>query len=502
MIRAKIGSNIYWYEGQLEKYFEKFRNGIVGIQHYYETPYGRKKMIYADWTASGRLYKPIEMKLVEVFGPNMANTHTESNVSGTYMTAAYEEARRIIKQHVNANEKDVLILDGFGMTGVMNKLQRLLGLRLPEAWKDKVNIPKEEKPVVFISHMEHHSNHTTWLETVADVVIIPPTKEGLIDKDFLVKQLGGKYKTRKWKIGSFTACSNVTGILTPYHELAKIMHEHGGICIVDFAASAPYVDINMHPEDPLEKLDAILFSPHKLLGGPGSSGVLIFDSKIYKNVAPDHPGGGTVKWTNPWGKHIYIDEIERKEDGGTPGILQAIRTALSIKLKEEMGVEKIQRREEELLAILLHSLKKVKGLSVLEEGKSDRLGIVSFVMEDIHYNLVIQLLNDRFGFQVRGGCSCAGTYGHYLLKIDQKLSEEIAYHVIEKEDLSKKPGWVRFSIHPTMKNEEIHLFVHAVSQIATHHKEWAKDYWYDKKRNLFVYKERFTQDTSEHFNLT
>ncbi|WP_096156263.1 MULTISPECIES: aminotransferase class V-fold PLP-dependent enzyme [Bacillus] len=501
MIRAKIGSNIYWYDGQLERYFDKFREGIVGIHHHYETPYGRKKMIYADWTASGRLYEPIEKKITYTFGPNMANTHTESNVSGTFMTEAYEEARKTIKQHVHADDGDVLILDGFGMTGVMNKLQRLLGLRIPEGWREKVDIPNDEKPVVFISHMEHHSNHTTWLETIADVIIVPPTKDGQMDTEFLIKKLKGKYKSRKWKIGAFTACSNVTGIVTPYHNLAKIMHEHGGICIVDFAASAPYVEINMHPKDPMEKLDAIVFSPHKLLGGPGSSGVLVFDSKLCKNIAPDHPGGGTVKWTNPWGKHIYVDDIERKEDGGTPGILQAIRAALSIKLKEEMGVENIRKRENELIAILLNSLKKIKGVQILEEGHKDRLGIVSFVMEEIHYNLVIQLLNDRFGFQVRGGCSCAGTYGHYLLNIDQKSSEEIAYYVLEKEDLSKKPGWVRFSIHPTMKNEEIHYFVHAIKQIATYHKEWAQDYWYDKKRNLFIFKERFHQDVATEFTL-
>ena len=196
--------------------------------------------------------------------------------------------------------------------------------------------------------MEHHSNQTSWLETIADVVIIEPNNKGLINYDHL-NHLLDLYKDRNLKIGSFSAASNVTGIETDYHLLAKIMHDHGGYCFVDFAASAPYVDINMHPKDPLEKLDAIFFSPHKFLGGPGTAGVLIFDSRLYKLRVPDHPGGGTVDWTNPWGEHKYINDIEAREDGGTPGFLQTIKTALAVKLKEEIGTDKIRERENELL---------------------------------------------------------------------------------------------------------------------------------------------------------
>ena len=225
----------------------------------------------------------------------------------------------------------------------------------------KTCIAEREKPVVFVTHMEHHSNHTSWYETSADVVVVEPGEGLLIDTDNLRKALE-KYKDRPFKIGSFTACSNVTGVRTPYHEMAKIMHEYGGVCFIDFAASAPYDEINMHPEDPMEKLDAVMFSPHKFLGGPGSSGVIVFDASMYKNTVPDNPGGGTVDWTNRWGKYKYVDDIEAREDGGTPGFLQSIRTALCFDLKDQMGIENIRKREEELLDRAFKGLDAIKGL--------------------------------------------------------------------------------------------------------------------------------------------
>ena len=267
-----------------------------------------------------------------------------------------------------------------------------------------------------------------------------------------------EYKDRPFKIGSFTACSNVTGVRTPYHELARIMHEYGGVCFIDFAASAPYEEINMHPEDPMEKLDAILFSPHKFLGGPGSSGVLVFDASMYKNEVPDNPGGGTVDWTNRWGKYKYVDDIETREDGGTPGFLQSIKTALCFDLKDQMGIENIKKREEELLEIAFKGLDEIDGLSILADNVRDRLGVISFYIENIHYNLLVQILNDKFGIQTRGGCACAGTYGHFLLEVSYEKSQEIT-DKINHGDLSEKPGWVRWSLHPTMTNEEVELMI-------------------------------------------
>jgi selenocysteine lyase/cysteine desulfurase len=292
-------------ETQLEQYFTPFRDHIIGINQVFQSPFGQKKIIYTDWTASGRLYRPIEEKLINQFGPFVANTHTETTISGTAMTMAYHQARQIIKSHVNAANTDVLITDGTGMTGVVNKFQRILGLRIPENLKEFTTIPEALKPIVFISHMEHHSNQTSWLETIADVEVIPANEQGLFCIDNL-KTLLEKYKDRVFKIASITSCSNVTGIKTPYHDVAKLMHQNNGVCFVDFACSGPYVQINMHPEDTESYLDAIFFSPHKFLGGPGTCGVLIFNQNLYKNNVPDCPGGGTVSWTNPMGRaQIY-----------------------------------------------------------------------------------------------------------------------------------------------------------------------------------------------------
>lgn len=471
---------------QLEQYFQQFRKNIIGIDQDFFSPYGKQKIIYTDWTASGRLYRPIEEKMMNEFGPFVANTHTETTVSGTAMTLAYHKARNSIKQHVNASEDDVLITDGTGMTGVVNKFQRILGLKIPENLKDFFNIPAEKKPVVFISHMEHHSNQTSWLETIADVEVIPSCEEGLFSLENL-KILLKKYKDRSFKIASITSCSNVTGIKTPYHEVAKLMHENNGLCFVDFACSGPYVEIDMHPENPESFLDAIFFSPHKFLGGPGTSGVLIFNKKLYQNLIPDNPGGGTVSWTNPWGEHKYIDNIEDREDGGTPGFLQVIKTALAIQLKEKMGIENILKRERELVDYVFSNLENIPNIKILASQHQDRLGVISFYIDDLHFNLGVKLLNDKFGIQTRGGCSCAGTYGHFLLHVDQETSHQLVDE-ITLGDLIRKPGWIRMSIHPTTTNEEIELVCQSIKALAESHKDWSKDYNYDKNSNEFSHK--------------
>lgn len=469
---------------QLEKHFDFFRRNTIGHDLVFSTPYGEKKMVYADWIASGRLYKPIEERITNFFGPYVANTHTETSESGTLMTKAYHYAHNQIKRHVNAGPNDVIITAGTGMTTVINKMLRIMGLKNCGLVHKTDCLQKTEKPVVFITHMEHHSNHTSWFESNVDVVVLQPNKELLVDLDELKAQLE-KYKDRSFKIGSFTACSNVTGIETPYHEMAKIMHQHGGVAFVDFAASAPYVDIDMHPsDDEMKKLDAIFFSPHKFLGGPGSSGVLIFDRTLYKSKTPDNPGGGTVDWTNPWGEYKYIDDIEIREDGGTPGFLQAIRTALAIELKNQMGTDLMRKREHELVKKAFAEFRKIDGVKILADNVEDRLGALSFYIENVHFNLVVKLLNDRFGIQVRGGCACAGTYGHFLLDVSYEKSKEIT-DLINHGDLSQKPGWIRASLHPTMTDEELDILIEGVNAIAKYHKEWAKDYLYNKHTNEY-----------------
>ena len=477
---------------QLEQYFQQFRKDIIGIDQEFVSPFGNQKIIYTDWTASGRLYRPIEEKLINDFGPFVANTHTETTVSGTAMTMAYHHARHIIKHHVNANENDVLINDGTGMTGVVNKFQRILGLRIPENLKEFAIIPDAIKPIVFISHMEHHSNQTSWLETIADVVVIPACSEGLLEIENL-KILLEEYKDRVFKIASITSCSNVTGIITPYHEVAKLMHQNNGVCFVDFACSGPYVEINMHPEDAESYLDAIFFSPHKFLGGPGTSGVLVFNKNLYKNNVPDCPGGGTVSWTNPWGDHKYVDNIEDREDGGTPGFLQVIKTALAIQLKEKMGISNILDREHELIDYIFSRLETSDNIKILAPNQKNRLGVISFYIEDLHFNLGVKMLNDKFGIQTRGGCSCAGTYGHHLLHVDQEMSNDLVCQ-ITSGDLFKKPGWIRMSIHPTTTSDEIKFVCDSIISLAENHSTWEKEYTYNGKNNEFVHEKALNSE--------
>lgn len=468
----------------LEKYFQEINSQVVGHDYAFDGPSGRQKMIYADWIASGRLFAPIESQLTYRFGPLLGNTHSESSLTGEAMTIAYKKAQSIIKNHVHAGPDDVIVTQGSGMTGAVAKLQRLLGMHVPDRTKPYFHPPAEERPVIFLTHMEHHSNQTSWLECEADVVVITPGNDLLVDPENLEAELI-KYKDRKNKIGAFTACSNVTGIFTPYHRLAKIMHRHGGLCFVDFAASAPYADINMHPDDPEESLDAIYFSPHKFLGGPGSTGVLIFHKKLYSNRVPDQPGGGTVLWTNPWGEHHYLEDIEQREDGGTPAFLQTIRAALAVKLKERIGTDRIRRREEELVRAAFPRLKSIPGVHILAENVTERLGVLSFYIDRVHYNYVVRVLSDHFGIQVRGGCSCAGTYGHYLLHVNKEYSHRIT-DKIDSGDFSEKPGWIRLSLHPVLSNSELDYILDAIEAIATNPAKWQKLYRYDAHTNEYV----------------
>jgi selenocysteine lyase/cysteine desulfurase len=379
------------------------------------------------------------------------------------------------------------------MTAAINKLQRMLGLRMPGTCT-RVCRTGTERPLVIVTHLEHHSNQITWEECDVDVVIIPRAEEtGLPDLAWLEQTLTAN-ESRPLLIGAFSACSNVTGIITPYHEMAALLHRSGGLCFVDFAASAPYVDIDMHPADPARRLDAITFSPHKFLGGPGSSGVLVFSNSLYKTAVPDQPGGGTVKWTTPFGTHQYVDEIELREDGGTPGFLQAIRAALAIKLKEEMGTENIRAREEELKKIFIGELSKEEKVFLLESGNNERLGIISLYATGEHYNLIVKLLNDRYGIQTRGGCSCAGSYGHILFNISQSTSIHIT-SLIDSCDLSAKPGWVRVSLHPTMTDDEARFVGKAICETIRNYPVWGADYTYHKETGEFSRNGEITSET-------
>jgi len=460
----------------MKGHFRKFREGIIGSDFELQGPDGqRHHLLYADWVASGRSYAPIENRIREEILPLVETTPTETSTTGMAMTHAYHTAQELIKDHINAGPDDLILTSESGMTGLVNKFQRMLGLKInPDI---EYNLPDEKRPVVFITHMEHHSNHTSWLETIAIVEIIEPTKDGLVNLKALDKLLR-KHKKRSLKIASITACSNVTGIMTPYYKIAQKMHKAGGYCFVDFACAAPYIDMDMHPGEKGADLDAVFFSPHKFLGGPGASGVLVFNKKLYNRKIPDNPGGGTVDWTNPWGGHKYIDDIEAREDGGTPAFLQTIKTAMCITLKEEMGVSQIMEREEHLLNILWERVTKIPNFHILASQHKERLSVISFYIDELHYNMGVKLLNDKFGIQSRGGCSCAGTYGHYLLNIDQDQSRLIT-DLIDQGNYSEKPGWMRVSLHPTMTDDEVIYIAESIQELAKNFKQWMDEYHFD-----------------------
>jgi len=471
----------------LERHFAPFRAETIGHDQVIRTPMGELPLVYADWTASGRLYRPTERTITEGLGPLVGNTHSESSATGMAMTVAYHEAHARIKRHVNAGPDDVVLTPGSGMTAAVNKLQRILGLKAPEGLRRYLQVPDAERPVVFVTHLEHHSNQTSWYETIAEVVVVPPGEDGLVDLAALDAALE-RYRDRAVKIGAFSACSNVTGVLTPYREMARAMHRAGGVALIDFAASAPYVAIDMHPTgDPEGALDAVMFSPHKFLGGPGAAGVVVFNRALYHNSVPDEAGGGTVAWTNPWGQYAFHEDIEAREDAGTPGFLQAIKAAMAIAVKDAMTVEAIEARESEIVPLAMDRLRAIPGVHVLAPEARHRLAMFSFYHETLHYNLIVRLLNDRFGVQARGGCSCAGTYGHYLLHVDPTRSKAITDR-IDQGDLSEKPGWVRLSFHPTTTTAELTYALDAVEQIATHGARWAEEYLYDPHTNEFVHR--------------
>jgi selenocysteine lyase/cysteine desulfurase len=420
--------------------------------------------LYADWTASGRLYRPIEQRLIDVAGPMMANTHTEDSVTGGFMTRALEQAHEVIRKHVNAGSDDVVLFAGNGMTGSLAKLVRMLGLWVHESHRDAILLTLEYRPLVYVTHMEHHSNHTLWLETLAEVRIIPPTVTGGVDLDWLAESLH-TVPVGQPVMASVTAASNVTGVAVPYREIARIMHRAGGRCFVDFACAAPYVDIDMHPAQD-EPLDAIFFSPHKFLGGPGASGVLVFSQALYQNRVPEQPGGGTVLWTNPWGEHRFFDDIATRESGGTPGILQGLKAAMAVQLKEEIGVGIIYRREQQLNAYFLQGLDRIPGILCLARSQAERLSVFSLVIEGVHYQQAVQLLSRDFGIEARGGCACAGTYGHHLLGIDRETSRNITGQ-LDRGELTAKPGWVRLSFHPMMTTVDLDRILSALETVAS-----------------------------------
>jgi selenocysteine lyase/cysteine desulfurase len=450
------------------------RDSIIGRDTAVETPFGVRRVTYADYTASGRCLTFIEDYIRDHVLPLYANTHTETSGTGLQTTRFREEARQVIKRSVGGNDAEhAVVFAGTGMTGAVDRLVNILGLRIPrgldEAYGLSRHIPSQQRPVVFVGPYEHHSNELPWRESIADVVEINENNDGQINLEELEARLQ-EFANRPLIVGSFSAASNVTGIISPTHAISELLHRHGALSFWDFAASAPYVGIDMgtRADGSLDYKDAVFMSPHKLIGGPGSPGVMVVRRDLLTNPVPAVPGGGTVSYVSS-DHHRYISDQEHREEGGTPAIIGSIRAGLAYKLKGQVGTDRIRDLEHAFIRRAIESWETNPSIDILGNHRAERLSIVSFVIRSegkvLHHNFVVALLNDLFGIQARGGCSCAGPYGHRLLGIDLETSSRFEDVVATGCEVIK-PGWVRLNFNYFISEREFQYLLRAVHMIA------------------------------------
>jgi selenocysteine lyase/cysteine desulfurase len=471
---------------------ERIRRGIIGEGELMDGPFGPRRVTYADYTASGRSLDFIEDFIRDAVLPRYANTHTESSGTGLATTRLREEARRTIRDAVGGTADDLVIFCGSGATAAVNKLIGILELRIPagldERYQLAARIPQAERPVVFVGPYEHHSNELPWRESLAEVAVIGEDADGHIDLADLDRQLR-RYAQRPLLIGSFSAASNVTGILTGTDAVARLLHGHGALSFWDYAAAGPYLPIRVAESRPGagDHKDAVFLSPHKFPGGPQTPGILVVRRDLVRNSVPTAPGGGTVAFVDPIG-HQYLDDPVAREEGGTPAIVESIRAGLVFALKQAVGTGLIAAREEQLWRHVLHGWAGSPGIEVLGSHQAARLSIISFRIRHggqyLHHNFVVAVLNDLFGIQARGGCSCAGPYGHRLLAIGPARSHALREEIGHGCD-GVKPGWTRVNLNYFISEATAGYIAAAVELIAADGYRLLPDYRFDPRTGLW-----------------
>ena len=467
----------------------RIRESVIGDDQVMVGPFGPRRVTYADYTASGRAVGFLEDFVRTQVLPRYANTHTESSGTGLQTTRLREDARAIIHEAVGGDPDVAVIFAGSGSTGAIAKLVGILGLRIPSALEDShrlsQHVPAEQRPVVFIGPFEHHSNELPWRESIADVVVCPQDSDGHVDLAFLEAELR-TYADRPLRIGSFSAASNVTGILSDVAGISETLHRHDALAFWDYAAAAPYVELST------DGIDAMFLSPHKLIGGPSTPGVLVVRRALLTNRVPDVPGGGTVSYVNPL-DHRYLDDPVQREEGGTPAIVESIRAGLVFQLKDAVGIDVIRAHEEDYLHRAVAAWQEEPTIEILGNLAAERLSIVSFVVRapsgrHLHHNFVVTLLNDLFGVQSRGGCSCAGPYGHRLLGIDLDRSHEYEQEIASGCE-GIKPGWVRVNFNYFISESTFQYVVDAVRLVARHGWRLLGEYRFDVAAGLWHHRD-------------
>jgi selenocysteine lyase/cysteine desulfurase len=447
--------------------FDTIRNAVIGANAPINTPFGVKPLIYADYTASGRSLSFIESYITQHVLPWYANTHTETSFTGAQSSKLREQARDEVRKAINASAQDKVIFCGAGATAAINKMMDILSLRMPNNGPNTAsNEEPSQPPVIFIGPYEHHSNELPWRESCAEVVCIPLNACGQIDIAVLEQKLV-QYKNTSLKIGSFSAASNVTGIISDVDGITAILAKHNALSFWDYAAAAPYITINMNGPTPI---DAVFISPHKFIGGPGTPGILVVKEHLVKNAIPTVIGGGTVSYVTPT-KHVYTTNIERREEGGTPAIVESVRAGLVFKLQQEVGLDAIKASEDAKVDTAMAFFASTPNIEVLGSQKAKRLSIFSLRFKhqdkELHYGFVTALLNDVFGIQARGGCSCAGPYGHRLLNMDKAYSAAIEKQV-SNGNMILRPGWVRLNFNYFISQDEFNYILQALKLVAEH----------------------------------